>query len=382
MNMPRTYSSAGVGKRDLFRLTLQGFLPLLVFVLADALWGLTAGLVVALLFGLGQLGWTFLSQRRLDGFVLLDTGLILLLGGISLLLHNDLFFKLKPVFVETVLAILLALSTFGRSPLLIQMSLRHLPGYTLAPEHLARMKHTMRQMLWVVLAHMVLVVYAALYLSTKAWGFVSGGLFYLMLGGVVVGEVGRAWWRRRRLAQAGQDDEWFPLVDQQGRIIGTAPRHQVHGNPTLIHPVVHLHIFSHQGALYLQKRAANKDLYPGCWDTAVGGHVRAGETIEQALRREAEEELGITLQRYQPLFRYLHRNPRETELVHGFLLIDDGPFFPAPDEIEEGRFWTIVEIEALLGKGIFTPNFEQEFALLKQLVLPRFQQWAAPFLEN
>ncbi|RMG64502.1 MAG: NUDIX domain-containing protein [Calditrichaeota bacterium] len=378
MNKAAAPSRSVVSRRDLIRLTLLGFLPLLVFVLADALWGLSAGLVVALVFGLGQLGWTFLRQRRLDGFVLLDTGLIVLLGSISLWFHNDLFFKLKPALVEAILAVLLALSAFGRRPLLIQMSLRHMPDFRPAPEQLQQMKRTMRQMLWVVLLHIGMVIYAAFYLSTEAWGFVSGGLFYLLLGGVVAGQAGRALWQRRKL----KGEEWFPIVDPQGKVTGMAPRSQVHGNPALIHPVVHLHIFNRQGELYLQKRAENKDLYPGKWDTAVGGHVRAGETIEQALRREAEEELGITLQRFRPLFRYIHRNERESELVHGFLLVDDGPFYPDPLEIQEGRFWRIAEIQALLGKGIFTPNFEQEFVLLQQLVLPRLRMWMAEFEEK
>ena len=51
----------------------------------------------------------------------------------------------------------------------------------------------------------------------------------------------------------------------------------------LLHPVVHLHLFNSRGELYLQKRPEWKDIQPGRWDTAVGGHVDYGETVDEKL---------------------------------------------------------------------------------------------------
>jgi len=160
------------------------------------------------------------------------------------------------------------------------------------------------------------------------------------------------------------------MVTPTGQVVGKAPRRAGHGNPDLLHPVVHVHILNSRGELLLQKRAANKELYPDHRDTAIGGHGRSGESIASALRREAGEELGITPAHFRPLFRYIHRNPYESEPVHAFVLEDDGPFYPNPREITEIRFWEFDDIEGHLGKGLFTPNFEQEFqmwtSLLKQ----------------
>ena len=90
-------------------------------------------------------------------------------------------------------------------------------------------------------------------------------------------------------------DEMLPLVDEQGNVVGQATRGVCHnGVERPLHPVVHLHVFDPQGRLYLQKRPEWKDIQPGKWDTAVGGHVDYGETIAEALRREVREELGIT----------------------------------------------------------------------------------------
>lgn len=156
--------------------------------------------------------------------------------------------------------------------------------------------------------------------------------------------------------------EFFPIVDNEGNVIGKATRKECHSGTFLLHPVVHLHVINSKGELYLQRRALNKDIQPGKWDTSVGGHVDFGEEINEALIREVGEELGI--HEFEPVFmlRYKFTSTQETELVHSFYAIYDGNIFPDPIEISEGRFWTYEEINKAMGLGIFTPNFEQEFS--------------------
>ncbi len=160
-------------------------------------------------------------------------------------------------------------------------------------------------------------------------------------------------------------EEWFPLVNEAGETVGKATRRTCHNGSKLLHPVVHLHIYNRAGDLYLQKRSVRKDIQPGKWDTAVGGHVDLGETIEVALRREVREELGITDFIPEFLMRYVFESALEKELVNTFRTVYEGPFLPDADEIEEARFWSIPEIETHLGKGVFTPNFESEYEKLK-----------------
>ncbi len=153
--------------------------------------------------------------------------------------------------------------------------------------------------------------------------------------------------------------EMFPVVDEQGNILGAATRGECHGGSRLLHPVVHLHVFNSQGDLYLQRRPLWKDIQPGRWDTAVGGHVDLGESVDMALRREAREELGLEGFVSEPLSTYVFESARERELVYTFRTTWDGPVCPS-DELDGGRFWTPDEIRQQLGKGVFTPNFESE----------------------
>ena len=155
--------------------------------------------------------------------------------------------------------------------------------------------------------------------------------------------------------------EIFPIVDDEGRVVGSATRGECHSGTKLLHPVVHLHVFNSQGDIYLQRRPDWKDIQPGKWDTAVGGHIDYGETPQEALHREVREELGITDFQPESLGHYVFESKRERELVYVHRCIYDGPVKPSKDELNGGRFWTRQEILDNLGKGVFTSNFENEY---------------------
>lgn len=159
--------------------------------------------------------------------------------------------------------------------------------------------------------------------------------------------------------------EWFPIVNEEGFTIGEAPRHVCHdGKSFLLHPVVHLHVFDSRGRLFLQKRSMTKDIQPGKWDTSVGGHICPGEEVQDAVKREALEELG--LEGIDPVFqkKYIWKSNMERELVNSFKVITDALPVINKDEIDEGRYWSLEEISLNLEKEVFTPNFEHEFELM------------------
>lgn len=163
--------------------------------------------------------------------------------------------------------------------------------------------------------------------------------------------------------------EMFPVVQPNGLVTGQSARGYCHGGAKPLHPVVHLHVIDRESCLYLQKRSVKKDIQPGRWDTAVGGHVSYGESLMEALYREASEEIG--LYDFNPIYlqSYVFESEVEKELVNVFAAVGHYDLKPDMDEVEQGRFWKMEEIEENLGKSLFTPNFEGEFVRIKDTLL-------------
>ncbi len=157
------------------------------------------------------------------------------------------------------------------------------------------------------------------------------------------------------------NEEYLEVVNHKGEVIGHFPRSVVHGNPSLMHKVVHVLVFDKNGNLLLQKRSMKKDVAPGKWDTSVGGHVGIGEDLIISSKREMEEELGLNGVETEYLYTYIHRNSYETELVTTFRCVCDGNISFNKDEIDEVKFWSIEDIKAAIGKQILSENFENEF---------------------
>lgn len=169
--------------------------------------------------------------------------------------------------------------------------------------------------------------------------------------------------------------EIVPVVDENGLVIGRASREYCHAgaesaqNGALLHPVVHLQIIDRYSRFFLQHRSENKETFPNRWDTAVGGHVAYGEYYQEALFREAGEELGLFDFNPQYLDNYIAENEGDREMVGLYITIGAFDLHPDNYEVSEGRYWTIEEIEANIGKDVFTPEFENEFAQYKDRIL-------------
>ena len=80
-------------------------------------------------------------------------------------------------------------------------------------------------------------------------------------------------------------------------------------------------VLTRRGAVLVEKRRADDEADPGL-TLLPGGHVEPGESLDQALRREMKEELGIRVGKIAPLRvrRYVASNG-ERQRIHYFHII-------------------------------------------------------------
>jgi isopentenyldiphosphate isomerase len=226
------------------------------------------------------------------------------------------------------------------------------------------MIQSVKTLFWIIIGHTILIFLSAAFMSDEVWALISGPGFFIVFGIYFFAQIVRKRIKNKRYIQ----EEWLPIVNEKGHVKGKIPRSIAHNGSKILHPVVHLQVMNTKGELYLQKRPPHKLVQPNKWDTAVGGHVGAGESIELSLQRESEEEIGLKEFSAIPFKTYLWESEIEKELVFAFLVVTDKKLNPDPEEVSEGRYWDLVDINKQIGTGKFTPNFELEYNFLKDFI--------------
>ena len=134
--------------------------------------------------------------------------------------------------------------------------------------------------------------------------------------------------------------EQVVLLDEAGRSIGVAAKASVHHTDTPLHLAFSCYVFDGSGALLVTQRASDKPTWPGVWTNSFCGHPAPGENIAEAVRRRAEQELGIVIDDVRlalPTFRYRAVMPDgvvENEMCPVFVATTANDVRPDPAEVE------------------------------------------------
>ena len=90
--------------------------------------------------------------------------------------------------------------------------------------------------------------------------------------------------------------EWFDIVDKNGQPTGEIVDREYAHRHGIWHRTAHLWLARKKDGqiqVLLQKRSANKDSHPGCYDISSAGHIPAGVDYPPSAIRELKEELGV-----------------------------------------------------------------------------------------
>lgn len=189
---------------NLTKLFVTQLLPLLVFIVVDSfVTDVRISIACAVVFAVGQLAVTWARSKRVDWFVLLDVALIAGLGGVSIALEDEMFFKVKPAIVEAVTIVFMLALIVAPSRFLIGYFGRMVPDMAVDPQALKSMKAMLGLMCGYTALHIGAVLWAAFRMSREAWAFVSGPGFYVFFAPVLAVVLFRAWRERRKARQQG-----------------------------------------------------------------------------------------------------------------------------------------------------------------------------------
>ena len=127
-------------------------------------------------------------------------------------------------------------------------------------------------------------------------------------------------------------DELVDILDGQGKPTGQSCLKSEAHQKGLLHPTVHVWLYTKDGRVLIQQRGKDKDTHPLLWDVSVAGHVSSGEKITTAAQREVLEEVGLPVSEedLEPIgtFKAVHKIAEDfidAELHHIFLCVLNVP---------------------------------------------------------
>lgn len=152
--------------------------------------------------------------------------------------------------------------------------------------------------------------------------------------------------------KANTPDEIVDMVNEKDEVIGKSTKGEVNSNPNVIHREVAVLIYNNEGKILIQQRSKNKRTNPLMWIISVAGHVKSGQTYDEAAHMELKEELGFDteLKLYE---KQLFRLSNETQFTCSYLgkVPEDAQIKFDSNETEAVRFVNESELDEMLKAG-------------------------------
>ncbi len=194
-------------------------------------------------------------------------------------------------------------------------------------------------------------------------------LVQILLLSIIVGEVVRLHLLREKL----KVEEWLPILNESGDVEGKVAKSvSVNLKNKFLHPVVRVALL-HKGMFYLKPRLQNRILNPGALDYPFEKYMIYDHNLDDAVHNSVVKELGVDILPSRFILKYIFQNEITKRLIYLYVseINDEEIFNSLP--LQGGKLWTENQIEANLGKGIFSETFEEEYEYLKNTVLMTYK---------
>ncbi len=178
-------------------------------------------------------------------------------------------------------------------------------------------------------------------------------------------------------------EEPVDILDEQGNETGQVLLKSEAHAKSLWHPVVHLWIYNSKAESLMQKRSPQKQVWPNLWDVAVAGHMAAGQSPEDALVREAQEELGlkVDLQRVKFIDKIKFEYPMEAGWINKIFIwlyglqtdLDITQLTLEKEEVAEVKWIPLDELEKMLSDAEDSKNFSPDVRDYFNKVIPKIR---------
>jgi isopentenyldiphosphate isomerase len=344
---------------------VKSIIPLGIYFIVEYLYGPWWGMAAGIILSLAEMVRQHVKIRKVERSFWIEVGMVLFFGITEIVTGAEAVKPFSTPIISVFISIMLALSVWTPFNIFGMAGGKMMDAVTSDPFRYSLLIDSLKRMFIWSVAFSAFSLFLALFHHLPQLHQFEKNQVWIVLILFFASEMLLARLRGRRY----RNEEWLPIVNEEGKVCGRAPRSMFHNNTKWLHPVVHLHVITPNGLL-LQKRPMSKTVQPGKWDTAVGGHVSAGESLEKALQREAAEEIGLKAFEARMLKQYLWESDIERELVFMFVSTTQGPFEAGFPEVEQLKEWSPSQLAETIGSGAFTPNLEKEL------------RWIIPILEK
>lgn len=353
-----------------------GILPFLLFLLLDNYISyLQAYTVSAIFCVLSMFVFHILRKDKIYSFMLLPSFLTLILYAFFLIFMRveEVLAVYTPLITEILLIIVLTVVKIVKKPLLHRVRDAQHPAYEKTHNLTMLNEFFFIAQLFRNLYILHLLGIAFYNILPEEMKDIRFNRFLYRDMGLIIGVAVIVYEQIRLLMVRGRlkKEMWLPVLNDKGSVIGCIAYSVSRLLPKkYYHPIVRIALV-HKGMLYLAKRNEYAYVSASMIDYPFYRYVLFRQSIEAAAQ-EAVEGLKTLVGKIQPrlLIRYTFENERVKHQVSLFVIcIQDEQVIEQYKQVQDGKLWSIQQIEENLGKGIFSVYFEREFSYLKNTIL-------------